>query len=163
MRAVIFHVGEERFAIDTSSVTEVIPGIPARPVPAAHEALIGVIDYRGRVVPVLDLCRLFGRGDCPSRLSNRILVCTLSGGGSQWGEADQSQRFLGVLAEDVTRIATLDPDAPGSHPGIETPGVKGLGRILHDGDGLLQLVEVAELIPADVLAAMTRRDKGAAS
>ncbi len=161
MRAVIFHVGEERFAIDTSSITEVIPGIPARPVPAAHAALIGVIDYRGRVVPVLDLCRLFGRGDCPSRLSNRILVCTLAGEGRQWGEADDAERFLGVLAEDVTRIATLDPDAPGSHPGVQTPGVDGLGRILHDEDGLLQLVEVGDLVPDDVLDAVTRRGKEA--
>ncbi len=157
MRAVVFHIGPERFAIDTSSITEVIPGIPARPVPAAHEALIGVVDYRGLVVPVLDLCRLFGRGDCPSRLSNRILVCTLGGDGRQWGDTGEAERLLGILAEDVTRIATLDPDAPGSHPGPETPGVEGLGRILHDADGLLQLVQVEQLIPADVLAAMTRR------
>jgi chemotaxis-related protein WspB len=154
MRAVVFHVGPERFAVDTSSVTEVIPGIPARPVPAAHDALIGVIDYRGRVVPVVDLCRLFGRGACPARLSNRILVCNLAGGGRQWGEDDDRERYLGVLAEDVTRITTLDPDAPGSHPGPDTPGVRGLGRILHDGEGLIQLVRVGELIPHDVLAAM---------
>jgi chemotaxis-related protein WspB len=154
MRAVVFHVGSERFAIDTSSITEVIPGIPARRVPATHEALIGVIDYRGRVVPVLDLCRLFGRGNCPSRLSNRILVCELGGESRRWGATHGAEQLLGVLAEDVTHITTLDPDAPGSHPGPGTEGVSGLGRILHDEDGLLQLVAVRDLIPADVLAAM---------
>jgi chemotaxis-related protein WspB len=156
MQAVVFQVGDERFAIDSASVTEVIPGIPARPVPAAHDALTGVIEYRGHVVPVLDLCRLFGRGACPSRLSNRILVCDLTGKVRQWGEGEEGGQYLGVLAENVTRIAELDPDAPGSHPGPETPGVRGLGRILRDDRGLLQLVEVVHLVPADVLAAMTR-------
>lgn len=154
MRAVLFHVGAERFAIDTASITEVIPGIPARRVPAAHPALVGVIDYRGRVVPVVDLCRLFGLGDCPRRLSNRILVCHVGDAARRWGDADADARLLGVLAQDVTRIATLDPDAAGSHPGPETPGVGGLGRILRDEGGLLQLVEVRDLVPADVLAAM---------
>ena len=154
MQAVIFHVGSERFAIDTRSIVEVIPGISARPVPAAHDALVGVIDYRGAVVPVLDLCRLFGRGDCPVRMSNRILMCELA------AEADASENAqgerLGILAEDVTRVVVLDPDAPGTHPGPETPGVGGLGRILREGGELLQLVEVGELIPRDVLAALRR-------
>jgi chemotaxis-related protein WspB len=156
MQAVLFHVGPERFAIDTRSVAEVIPGIPARPVPSAPAALRGVIEYRGAVVPVLDLCRLFGRGDCPARLGNRILVCDLEHAGRRWGAADAADSFLGVLAEGVTHVTTLDPDAPGSHPGPATEGIGGLGRILRDADGLVQLVEVRDLVPAEVLAAVRR-------
>ncbi len=162
MQAVVFQVGPERFAIDTTSITEVIPCIPARPVPSAPKALRGVIEYRGAVVPVLDLCRLFDHGDCPERLSNRILVCDVGGGGERWGEAAADRPLLGVLAENVTRVATLDPDAPGSHPGPATEGFSGLGTILRDADGLLQLVEVADLVPAEVLAAIVR-DAGSAS
>lgn len=154
MQAVIFHIGKERFAIDTRSIVEVIPGIAARPVPAAHQALVGVIDYRGDVVPVLDLCRLFGRGDCPVRMSNRILMCDIAANVPEAAEAERD--LLGILAEDVTRVAVLDPDAPGSHPGPETPGVGGLGRILREGGELLQLVEVGELIAKDVLDTLRR-------
>ena len=156
MQAVVFHVGPERFAIDTASVAEVIPGIPARPVPGAPDALIGVIEYRGVVVPVLDLCRLFGRGDCPSRLSNRILVCDLARMGRRWGDQTEDADYLGVLAENVTRVTKLDLDAPGRHPGPVTEGFRGLGRILRDEDGLIQLVRVTELVPADVLASLRR-------
>ena len=164
MQAVIFHVGPERFAIDTRSIVEVIPGVAARPIPAAHEALVGVIDYRGHVVPVLDLCRLFGRGDCPVRMSNRILMCDVasSGAASDEDEGRREPELLGVLAEDVTRVAVLDPEAAGTHPGPETPGVGGLGRILRDGGGLLQLVEVGEIIPPDVLASLRRAAQGSA-
>jgi len=157
MQAVVFHVGPERFAIDTASITEVIPGIPARPVPGAPDALTGVIEYRGAVVPVLDLCRLFGRGDCPRKLSNRILICDLAHRGRRWGEQRDDADYLGVLAENVTRVTQLDPDAPGSHPGPATEGFRGLGRILRDAEGLLQLVQVKELVPADVLASLRRR------
>jgi chemotaxis-related protein WspB len=152
VQAVVFHIGTERFAIDTESVTEVIPCVPARPVPAAPQALTGVIEYRGSVVPVLDLCRLFGRGDCPVRLSSRILVCSLG----TPSEEGADPRLLGILAENVTRVASIDPDAPGSHPGPATEGFGGLGRILRDSGGLLQLVQVAELIPPEVLAAVVR-------
>ncbi len=151
MQAVVFHIGTERFAIDTESVTEVIPCVPARRVPAAPQALTGVIEYRGSVVPVLDLCRLFDRGDCPVRLSSRILICSLGTSGDGAGGL-----LLGILAENVTRVASIDPDAPGSHPGPATEGFGGLGRILRDQGGLLQLVEVAELIPPAVLAAVVR-------
>jgi len=156
MQAVVFHVGSERFAIDTKSVAEVIPGIPARPVPAALDALLGVIEYRGDVIPVLDLCRLFESGVCPQRLSNRILVCSLPTADGSADEPSDACRYLGILAEDVTRVTTLDPDAPGSHPGPETPGVRGLGKILKDAKGLVQLVYVDELVPPEVLASLAR-------
>lgn len=157
MQAVVFYVGPERFAIDTASVVEVIPGIPARPVPGAPQALTGVIEYRGAVVPVLDLCRLFGRGDCPRMLSNRILVCDLATTGRRWGEQGENTEYLGVLAENVTRVTTLDPGAPGSHPGPATEGFSGLGRILRDGEGLVQLVDVTALVPDEVLASLRRQ------
>jgi chemotaxis-related protein WspB len=156
MQAVVFQVGAERFAIDSASVTEVIPAVPARRVPASHEALVGVVDYRGHVVPVLDLCRLFGRGDCPRLLSSRILVCNLGARRRRWSDQEDPDLRLGVLAENVTRVATIDPDAPGGHPGPETPGVRGLGRIVRDAHGLLQIVQVRDLVPEDVLRAVTR-------
>jgi chemotaxis-related protein WspB len=150
MQAVVFHVGPERYAIDTKSVAEVIPCIPPRPVPSAMDAIQGMIEYRGDVIPVLDLCRLFRNENCPIRLSNRILVCNLDrGAGSQ----------LGILAENVTRVTTLDPDAPGVHPGPETPGIRGLGKILQDATGLVQLVYVEELVPSDILDSLEREGR----
>ncbi len=157
MQTVVFQVGAERFAIDSRAIVIVIPGIAPRPVPGAHEALTGVIDYRGIVVPILDLCRLFDGTPCPERLANRILICDLSGAGSRWWESDKEADYLGILAENVTRVLDVDPDAPGSHPGPETAGFRGLGRILRDDEGLLQLVEVADLVPADVLAGVRRK------
>ncbi|MDA1194773.1 MAG: chemotaxis protein CheW [Planctomycetota bacterium] len=154
MQAVVFYVGSERFAIDTQSVAEVIPGIAARPVPSAPEGLRGVIEYRGLVVPVLDLCRLFGRGDCPPRLANRILICDLSNSGARWGVGTHDRPMLGILAENVTRVTTLDPDAQGSHP--SPTKASGLGRILRDKDGLVQLVQVRDLIPPETLATVVR-------
>jgi len=71
---------------------------------------------------------------------------------------DNACPFIGILAQNVTRVTTLDPDAPGTHPGPETAGVRGLGKILSDATGLIQLVYVDELVPADVLAALGQED-----
>lgn len=160
MRAVVFRAGDERYGVRTAAVVEVVPGIRPRPVPGAPPALTGVIDYRGRVVPVLDLCRLFLGTPCPERLANRILVCDRAADGAGIAPGREAARFVGLLAQDVTRVAELDPRAAGSHPGPRTEGVVGLGRILRHDGGLVQLVRVDELVPAALLEALAQPEEG---
>jgi chemotaxis-related protein WspB len=171
MRVHVLHlrVGDERYALPTASVVEVVPAVPLRRVPGTPEAVAGLLAYRGRVVPVVDLPRLFGRGAAPARLSTRIAVCDRDGALAPLGvEAPQGpggaggggarRRLVGVLAERVTRVGELDPDVPGSHPGPRADGLPALGRVTFDEDGLVQLVEVGELLPADLLARLEREE-----
>src|SRR5688572_10408556 len=90
MRVHVLHlrVGDERYALPTASVVEVVPAVPLRPVPGTPEAVAGLLAYRGQVVPVVDLPRLLGRGAAPVRLSTRIAVCDRDGA-------------LGTLGTDV--------------------------------------------------------------
>jgi chemotaxis-related protein WspB len=157
VQVLVFHVGEERYAIETRVLLEVVPAVPLREVPGTAPALAGLLDYRGHVVPVVDLCRLFGRGPCPERLRNRIMVCDLVAAGAVAPDAPPAERLVGALAEDVTRIARLDPERDLAHPGPVSPGVPALGALLRSGEGLLQLVDVGDLIPADLRAALAGR------
>jgi chemotaxis-related protein WspB len=162
MRVHVLHlnVGEERYALPSASVVEVVPAVALRAVPGTPPAVAGLLAYRGRVVPVVDLSRLFGRGAAPSRLSTRIAVCDLDGAlrpiGERSSDAAVRRRLVGVLAECVTRVGDLDPDAPGSHPGALADGLPALGRVTADEDGLVQLVEVGQLLPADLLQRLER-------
>ena len=63
MRVHVLHlrVGEERYALPSASVVEVVPSVALRPVPGTPPEVAGLLAYRGRVVPVVDLPRLFGR------------------------------------------------------------------------------------------------------
>jgi chemotaxis-related protein WspB len=154
VQVLLFQVGNQRYAIDACVVTEVIPAVPLRPVPGTAAPVAGLLDYRGHVVPVVDLCRLFGEGSCPSLMSSRIAVCDLVVAGAVATDVPDAERWAGVLAERLTRVGDVDPDASGTHPGPRTPEVPALGRVLRDEEGLLQLVTVSQLIPADVLSSL---------
>lgn len=157
MRVHVLHlrVGEQRYAVPSASVVEVVPAVALRAVPGTPPPVAGLLAYRGRVVPVVDLPRLFGRGAAPARLSTRIAVCDVDGASRPIGErapdAGGRRRLVGLLAERVTRVGELDPDAPGSHPGPRADDLPALGRVTSDEDGLVQLVDVAQLLPADLL------------
>ena len=61
-------------ALDIRRVREVVPRVRLRPVSGAPEWLAGLFVYRGQAVPVLDLHRLAGAGECPPHLSSRIIL-----------------------------------------------------------------------------------------
>lgn len=180
MRVHVLHlrVGEQRYALPSAQVVEVVPAVALRPVPGTPASVAGLLAYRGQVVPVVDLPRLFGRGAAPERLSTRIAVCDLEGAGDTVGatlpggrggagaagggraseaasdasRAGGRRRLVGVLAERVTRVGEVDPAAPGSHPGPTAEGLPALGRVTLDDEGLVQLVEVRDLLSEDLLA-----------
>jgi chemotaxis-related protein WspB len=152
VQVLVFQVGDERYALETRVLLEVVPAVPLREVPGATEALAGLLDYRGHVVPVVDLCRLLGRGPCPERLRNRIMVCDLVAAGAAAPGAPDAERFVGALAENVTRIANVDPVADAAHPGPVAPGAPALGALVREGGALLQFVRVGELVPAELRA-----------
>jgi chemotaxis-related protein WspB len=154
VQALVFHVGPERYAVPAGSVAEVVPSVPLRRVPGTPEPVAGLFDYRGHVVPVVDLCRLFGEGPCPARLSSRIVVVDLSAGEPP-GSRPPHARFVGALAERVLSVEDLDPTAADAHPGPTSPGVPALGTVVRDDEGLVQLVRVSALLPPDLLASLS--------
>lgn len=157
VQVLFLEAGGQRYAVETSTVVEVVPAVHLRPVPGALPGVAGLFVYRGRIVPVVDLALLLGGAPCPRRLSSRILVCDRGGAAAPYGQAVEDGRRLGLLAEHVTRVGDLDPDASGTHPGPRTPGVPTLGRIVATGEGLVQLVGVTDLVSEEVLASLVRQ------
>lgn len=170
---VAFEVDSARYGLEAVRVVEVVPSVPLRAVPGTVPGVAGLLRFRGRLVPVVDLGVLWAGRPTPARLSSRILVCELSdagpaeasgspgGGGGRpaparsWADlAGESRLRLGLLAERVLRVSAVDPDGPEAGDGPKTPGARGLGRLVRDGDALLQLVRVGDLVPADVLATL---------
>lgn len=161
MRVHVLHlsVGEERYAVPSACVTEVVPSIPLRPVPGTPPGLAGLLDYRGLVLPVVDLCALFGHGPAPRRLSTRIAICDPGGASRPYGAESASgapHRLLGLLAERMLDVSTLDPEAEGSHPGPRARELPALSRVTRDERGLVQLVEVRDLLPPSLWEALER-------
>ncbi len=121
------------YAVEAARVVEVVPWVPLRPLPHAPDHVVGLLPYRGRVVPVVDLAALFGTGHCTSRLSTRILVLGIAG-----------QPSFGLLAE---RIMDLQAVADGDWlpTGVAAPTAPFLGPVTRTGSDLVQLLLVDQL------------------
>src|SRR4051812_36805940 len=133
MLLLTFRAAESPYAVDVARVVEVVPRIDLRRLPHAPAFLAGVFDYRGVVVPVVDLGVLLGAEGCADRLSTRIILVDSRPGdrrpraGAAEGrghEPDESGRdeapargtredgrwLLGLVAEQVSDVSAVKPE-----------------------------------------------------
>lgn len=60
LELLVFSLAGERYAVDTAHVQDVVPLREITPLPCTPSFVLGVVNHRGRVLPVLDFRRLFG-------------------------------------------------------------------------------------------------------
>ncbi|MBP0019568.1 MAG: chemotaxis protein CheW [Cyanobacteria bacterium SBLK] len=101
MLMLLFRVGKERYALDTTSVVEVIPKIDLIEYRGTQPSVAGRFNYQGQIVPVLELSRILGETPCLAVLSARIILVDLAPTGS-------SPRLLGLLVEQATETLSGD-------------------------------------------------------
>lgn len=144
---VVFEVGDESFGIDISLVQEIIRLQPITEVPRAPMYVKGVINLRGKVIPVVDLRERFGFSVMEETKATRIAVVNVLG------------NTVGMVVDAVSEVLRLSIDA------IEPPStivenvgsqyLKGIGKlenklvILLDLDKLL--VEMGATPVADLI------------
>ena len=135
MRHVLFRLDRDRYALPLASVREVVPA-PDRftTVPRAPAALKGVINLRGRVVPVVDLRALLSQQGPSAALAPSAKVLLL----------DRGRRELGFIVTEVDGIETIDKVRDRLNPAIELDGVLATmydPRTLHSREVLERVVE----------------------
>ena len=150
MLLLTLRVGDDLYAIRAARVVEVVPQVTLRALPHAPEYLTGLFDYRGRVVPVVDLGLLMGRGACHARLNTRIVVVD---GAPEGGE----QRLLGLVAERVSDVVQFD-DARADAPPMALEQAPYLGTIVRADQGLVQVIEVDRVLTDALREALFGKD-----
>ncbi|MEK6531035.1 MAG: chemotaxis protein CheW, partial [Deltaproteobacteria bacterium] len=71
---VTFRLGNEEYSLDILKVQEIIRHMELTRVPRTPEFVDGVINLRGKVIPVLDLRRRFGLQAAEKTSETRIIV-----------------------------------------------------------------------------------------
>jgi len=143
MLTVRFHLGDQSFAIDAERVEIVIPALPLRPAPATPAYVAGRFEYRGRIIPVIDLSQLIIGQPLKPGLSSRYLLVNYT-------KKDGGKALLGLWAERVTETLEV-PNNFLTDGGVTPPDAKYLGRIFTtEDDEIVQIVEPADLLPAEV-------------
>lgn len=74
MEVVIFHLGNEEFALNIEEVAEIIDTVPVTPVAEAPELVEGVINIRGQIVTIGSLYRRLGIESC-AKSDQKIIIC----------------------------------------------------------------------------------------
>jgi chemotaxis-related protein WspB len=153
MQLLTFTVAGEPYAIESRRVVEVLPRVPARPLPRVPDYLLGVFTYRGRIVPLVDLGRRLGVAPPADRLSTRVIVVegAAPAGGDGPAAGSQPGLVLGLVAENVVATCSTE-EAEASLPPVRDAGADYLDRILRIGGKTVQLIDVGRLLPADLLA-----------
>ena len=77
LQVVGFRIGNETFGVRIASVREIVRVPEITSVPSAPANVEGVINLRGKIIPVMDLRKRFGQCDIQSDKKNRILVVEL--------------------------------------------------------------------------------------
>ena len=157
MLMLLFHAGDNLYALDSSQVVEVIPMVVLRKIYHVPEYVAGFFNYHGTIVPVIDLGNLIGGITCRPRFSTRIVMVNYTA-------KDGRQQRLGLMAERVTETLTR-PDIDSKSPAIASD-VPYLGQMFMDELGMIQLIYWEHLIK-DVqhalLLAQGSMDNGACS
>lgn len=134
---VTFRLGDALFAADVFAVERVLRYVPPRPIPDVPAWIAGVVDYRGRVVPVLDLRARFELPAEPPRPGTRLLVLHADG---EW---------VGAIVDAVTEVAAVEAaevqPPPPLFRGLAGEYLRGLVR---RPAGLVVVLDTARLLGA---------------
>jgi chemotaxis signal transduction protein len=108
---VVLRLGGSRYVLDMGVVAEVVTRTPVTRVPGTPVWLTGVANWRGRILPVVDIRSLLGADMTPLPSSARLLV--LAGDGSTVGLVAEAVPGVhaGSLADLAPAPATLGLDA----------------------------------------------------
>ncbi len=145
MLFLLFEIGKERYCLEVSRIIEITPVVLFKKIPHTPEYICGLFNYRGNIIPVIDLSILLtGR---PSRFlfSTRVIIV-------DYLDPDNNHRMLGLLAEKATE--TIYCKEEDFKPlGIRMEGIKYLGDITYDEMGMIQRLKIDELLPQEIKAA----------
>jgi chemotaxis-related protein WspB len=149
MLLLIFQIRSRWYALEASQVVEIIPRVHLRELPNAPAFVPGLLNYRGIIIPVIDLgIFLEGKTTTPY-LSTRIMIIRYQ---VQQSNASPSQsmqspkpQYLGLIAEQVTETLERSP-ADIIDPTLPTQIGHSLGGMLLDDRGMIQYLGMDKLV-----------------
>ncbi|MGO9771933.1 MAG: chemotaxis protein CheW, partial [Roseiarcus sp.] len=93
---IAFNIGEQQFCLSTTSVREIRGWTPATPLPHAPEFVLGVVNLRGVVLPIVDLAVRLGFPPTQPTARHAIIV------------VEAGDQVAGLLVDGVSDIFTAD-------------------------------------------------------
>jgi purine-binding chemotaxis protein CheW len=138
VQLVSFNIGEEEFGVDILKVQEINRMLEVTRVPNAPEFVDGVINLRGKVIPIIDLRRRFGMERKEHDKNTRIVVVELTG------------KIVGFVVDAVREVLRIPRSVTEPPPpivaGVEAEYITAVGKL---EDRLLILLDLDKVLSTD--------------
>jgi purine-binding chemotaxis protein CheW len=151
-----FKLEDEVFALEIAKVREVLDFTLIAKVPQTPEFMLGVINLRGTVVPVVDMRLKFAMTRTETTVHTCIIIVEI--------EIDGENTVLGALVDSVQEVMDLDPDqiepAPRIGTRLNTKFIKGMGK--RDNQFII-ILDIDKVFSSDELSMARGMDEESAA
>jgi purine-binding chemotaxis protein CheW len=134
-QVVTFALGNEEYGVDIAQVQEINRMVTITNVPRAPQFMEGVINLRGRLIPIIDLRTRFGMDRSERTKDTRIVVTEIG------------SRSVGMVVDSVSEVLRIPveqiEDAPDLVAGVDTEYIRGVGKM---GDRLIIMLDLGRVI-----------------
>ncbi len=142
-----FRLGEEIFGLPILKVQEIIGMMPVTAVPRVPEYVRGVINLRGKVIPVIDLRLKFGLEGKEDTSRTCIIVLQVASG--------KGTVVMGTIVDEVSEVVNVAENQieppPSFGASVDTAFILGMGKI---GDKVVMLLDVDRVLSAGEVVAL---------
>ena len=133
---IAFRIGDQEFCVNIMSVREIRGWTQATPMPHAPSYVLGVINLRGVVLPIVDMSQRLGMKPAEPTVRHVIIV------------AQVGPKVVGLLVDAVSDILTVTPENIQPTPDVANEAAKAYARgILAIEGRMICLLELESLFP----------------
>ena len=135
LQVVGFRIGNETYGVRIAAVREIVRVPEITSVPSAPDLIEGVINLRGKIIPVMDLRKRFGEKDITTTKKNRILV------------AEVENKMVGLVVDAASEVLKLPQSEIEAPPNVFEEGelnyVTGVGKL---NNRLIILIDMSKIL-----------------
>lgn len=143
-----FQVGTDVFGIELKYVNEIIQMQPVTPIPEVEHFIKGLINLRGKIIPVIDVADRFGKESF--EYNDRTCVVVI----------EVKNIEVGLIIENIAEVVSIEeedilPPPTVGHGSIQNKFVRGIGKI---GENVKLLLDPVKLLSDDALDFLDKQD-----
>jgi purine-binding chemotaxis protein CheW len=142
LQMVVFKIGSEEFAIDIALAKEIVEMRPITPIPETLDYVMGVMNLRGNLVPVLDLRKRLRAGAEPGHVpqpETRIIIAKMDG------------KQMGLVVDSASEVVRATDEMIEAPPHVITEiGADYISGILNIAGRFITVLDLSRALKGDI-------------
>jgi purine-binding chemotaxis protein CheW len=144
-----FKLGEEAYGIEILKVQEIMGMLTVTPVPRTPDYMRGVINLRGKVIPVIDLRLKFAMDAHEYTRRTCIIVVQV--------QRERAALIMGIIVDEVSEVLDVSTEQieppPSFGTEVNTEFILGIGKV---GSKVMMLLDVDRVLTGEELKEVTQ-------